>query len=367
MKDSSFKFQVSSFRFQVPSFRFKFPKLKFSIFNLKFSIFLLFCGLSYGQQSQPVTQYLFSRFMLNPAAAGADGFTSAGLMIKDQWAGFDNAPVNQILFGQIRVPPTGIFGNAKRNFGASFSPENVGMGIALFNDIRGPIRTSGAQFTYAYHIEDPFGQLSFGLTASMFQFYIDRNKITTEDWDHYLNSINLSKIIPDAIFGVHYTTTNYYAGLSVSNLFQSYLSFGGRNSSNYRIERQYLLMGSYIFSTTSDWVVAPAFQFKFTERGAMQLDVNLLAHYFDVFWGGVSYRSGGGGTIGSSSLMFGIRHKQYHFGYAFDYSLNNMQRYSFGSHELMFLYAFDTGERASPNRRRFEFQQSKQGGRRLYH
>ena len=339
--------------------------MKFQFLNFKFQVGVFFvlalCISSvHAQQSQPVTQHLFSRFLLNPAACGADGYASAGMTLKNQWTGFDGAPSNQILFGQLRISREGIFGNRTPSNLGVLRPENVGLGIALFNDKRGPIRTTGGQFTYAYHIENQTGQLSFGLTASMFQFYIDRNKLTTADYDQYLHSIKLSKLIPDALFGVQYMTPDYYAGFSVSNLFQSFLTFGGRNSSNYRIERQYLLMGGYIFEIGKEWSLVPALQFKFTEHGAAQGDVNVLAYYHDQFWGGFSYRTGGGGAVGGTSLIFGMRHNVYHFGYAFDYTMGNIRKYSFGSHELMFCLTFSHYERLFRYKRRYEFQTDKQ-------
>ena len=356
-RDSSFRFQVSGSKFQIQS----------SLIRLFcYFVILLFSYSVRAQQSQPITQYLFSRFLLNPAACGSNGYTSVGMALKDQWTGFGNSPSNQVLFGQIRVPREGLFREHTRNRHLGITPENIGLGIALFNDIRGPIRTTGTQFTYAYHIEDRYGQLSFGLTASMFQFYVNRDKITTAEYDQYLHSIKLSKIIPDALFGMHYTASDYYAGFSVSNLFQSFLTFGGRNSSNYRIERQYLAMGGYIFELNREWSLVPALQFKMTERAAAQVDINVLAYYFDRFWGGFSYRSGGGGATGGTSLIFGARYKEYFFGYAFDYTLSSIRKYSFGSHELMVTHTFGQYERFFRYKRRYEFQYSRQTGRRIY-
>jgi type IX secretion system PorP/SprF family membrane protein len=322
------------------------------------------CSTVSGQQSQPFTQYLFSRFLLNPAACGADGYTSVGLTIKDQWTGFTKAPSNQTLIGQVRLPREGLFGTRRRSAGG-FNPENVGIGVALFNDIRGPIRTTGGQFTYAYHIEDRYGQLSFGLTASLFQLHINRNKIDTElGYDTYIDGNKLSNLIPDASFGMHYTTKNYYAGFSASNLFQSFLSFGGRNSSDYKIERQYLLLGGYVFEVTREWSIVPGTQIKLNEHGVGQFDFNVMAYYYDQFWGGLAYRSGGGGAAGGTSVVFGARYKQYHFGYAFDYSLSSIRKYSYGSHELMLSITFGQNERFFRYKRRYEFQSSGQSGRR---
>ncbi len=328
------------------------------------TLLLLSCMTVTGQQSQPFTQYLFNRFLLNPAACGSDGYSSVGLIVKDQWSGFSAAPSNQTLTAQTRVPREGLFGNRVRRSSGGFSPENVGLGAALFNDMRGPIRTTGLQFTYAYHIEDRFGQLSFGLSASLFQLRIDRSKITTEDEDRFINASDLNSIVPDASFGLHYTTKDYYAGFSASNLFQSYLMFGGRNSSDYRIERQYLLLGGYIFEINKEWSVVPGAQIKLNEHGVGQIDLNAMAYYYDQFWGGLSYRSGAGGSDGATSIMFGARYKQYHFGYAFDYSLSSIRKYSYGSHELMVSVTFGQSERFFRYKRRYEFQSSGNPGRR---
>jgi type IX secretion system PorP/SprF family membrane protein len=323
-------------------------------------IVLLSCITVNAQQSQPFTQYLFNRFLLNPAAAGSDGFSSVGVVIKDQWTGFSASPTNQTLTGQARLPRQGLFGSrSRRGTSGFFSPENIGVGVALFNDIRGPIRTTGAQFTYAYHLEDRFGQLSLGLSANLFQLYIDRGKIETEDDDMFLNASKLNSFVPDASFGIHYTTRDYYVGLSVSNLFQSFLMFGGRNSSNYRIERQYLLMGGYIFELNPEWNIMPTLQGKMNEHGIGQLDINVMGYYYDQFWGGFSYRTGGGGNIGGVSLLFGARYKQYHFGYAFDHTLSSIRKYSYGSHELMVTITFGQSERFFRYNRRYEFQKMK--------
>ena len=321
-----------------------------------------------GQQSQPFTQYLFSRFLLNPAACGADGYTSVGLTAKDHWTGFPGSPSNQTLTAQLRLPREGISG---RRFGyhtsGVFSPENVGLGLTLFNDMRGPIRTTGGSFTYAYHIEDLSGQLSFGLTTSFSQLYIDRDQIITElGRDRYIDETKLSSFIPEAAFGVHYTNSNFYTGLSASNLFQSYLTFGGRNSSDYRLERQYTFLGGYVFDINREWAFVPGTQVKFNERLAAQVDGNLMFYYFDQFWGGLSYRSGGGGVVGGASMIFGARYNQYYFGYAYDHALSNLQRHSYGSHEIMVVIAFAHDERFFRYRRRYEFQDSEQQFRRTW-
>ena len=313
-----------------------------------------------GQQSQPFTQYLFNRFLLNPAACGADGYTSVGLIVKDQWTGFAGAPFNQTLTAQVRVPREGFFGKGGMfRSQDGFNPENIGLGFTMFNDVRGLIRTTGGSFTYAYHIETETSQFSFGLATSFSQLYIDRNKIVTElGYDRYIDANRLSTFIPEAAFGMHYTARDYYAGFSVSNLFQSYLTFGGRNSSGYKLERQYLVLGGYVFEINREWTLVPGIQFKINERAATQIDVSAIIYYYDQFWGGISYRSDEGGSSGWTSAIFGVRFGNYNFGYAFDYSIGNMQKFSYGSHEIMAIVTFGKVDRFNRLRRRYEFQDS---------
>ena len=326
-------------------------------------------GIIHSQQSQPFTQYLFNRYLLNPAACGANGHSMVGITIKDQWTGFGDAPFNQTLTGQMRLPRGGLFGGGGsapvRMGGGGYNPENVGLGIALFNDIRGPLRTTGTHLTYAYHLEGGEGQLSFGITGSIFQLSVNRNKIRTEkEFDEFLDNNKLNNMVPDFSFGLHYTQRDFYVGLSASHLFQSYLTFGGRASEEHRIERQYTFIGGYIFEPSREFSIVPTAQLKYVERGAVQLDVNVIGYHFDIFWGGLSYRTGGGGTLGGAAVIFGVRYNNYYFGYAFDYTISPIQRYTFGSHELMVNVSLNRAARFFQYARRYEFQDSEQQWRR---
>jgi type IX secretion system PorP/SprF family membrane protein len=296
----------------------------FLAFLLSFSI----CA----QQSQLYNQYLFNRFVLNPAACGAN-VSSIGLVAKSQWTGFDDAPFNTVLSGQFRLSRRSISDGKSNTMGfGRLDREKVALGFVLSNDIYGPLRNTSAQFTYAYHLEDGVGQWSFGLTGSFSQFHLNREKMTTElGYDRLIDGAKLNSLVFDASFGTHYTNRDFYLGASAFNLLQSFLSF---NSNGIRIMREYLLLGGWVFDLNHEWSLVPGAHFKFTERGAGQLDLSLLCYYYDILWGGLSFRSGGSFS-GSASLMFGFRYQKFCFGYAFDYALSDIRKYSFGSHELM--------------------------------
>lgn len=49
-------------------------------------------GWLHGQQLPVYSQYTFNKFLLNPAAAGSDGYTTINLVAREQWVGFEGTP-----------------------------------------------------------------------------------------------------------------------------------------------------------------------------------------------------------------------------------------------------------------------------------
>src|SRR5512136_3049389 len=56
-----------------------------------------------AQQLPLFSQYLYNKFLINPAHAGSDGFTSFNLTVREQWAGYDGAPRTYSLTWQTRI------------------------------------------------------------------------------------------------------------------------------------------------------------------------------------------------------------------------------------------------------------------------
>ena len=123
---------------------------------------------------------------------------------------------------------------------------------------------------------------------------------------------------------------NFHAGLSVAQLFQSYLKLGNVTLDDYRMLRHYYLTGAYNFQLPRGFEIEPSILFQTTERWLPQFDINLKVFYKEDYWAGISYR-----TSGALIILGGVRVKQFYFGYAFDYTLSSIQKYSIGSHEIM--------------------------------
>lgn len=298
---------------------------------------LIFLSASSAAQQLPLySQYLFNEYLINPAVAGSDGYTSINLTAREQWLGYSGAPRTYSFSFQTRLLKSTykIRGSSSRN--KSYRPGRdgkVGLGAYVFSDRNGLVQRTGLQATYAYHTWIYGGtQLSFGLSATAFHFRIDEDRVRLEDPDDPILFSNLRKgvFIPDANFGVYILNYRYNAGFSVEQLFQSYIKMGNPAYKNLSLLRHYYLFGAYSFPIDTRSEIEPNFIFRMSEQLKPQLDIGLRYIFMNDFWGGLSYRTGN--TIITS---IGARWNDLYFGYAFDYSFSEIQNYTFGSHEII--------------------------------
>jgi type IX secretion system PorP/SprF family membrane protein len=307
---------------------------------IPFLVLLVLSSYGYAQQLPLYSQYKNNGFLLNPAMAGHDGFTSINLTARKQWVGFTNAPLTYSASVQSRLMRKSYSikkNNSGRNRLKNSTKGRVGIGGYLFNDVNGLVSRTGASFTYAYHIYMYQSQLSFGLAGQIFQYKIDRDRITTFSELTQMGldptiegDANFVTFIPDANFGVFWTSPEFYLGLSANQLFQSNLKLGSSALGNLRLLRHYYLMGGYRFiNQRTGFDLEPSFLLKTTEQLLPQADLSLKLYYKTDYWIGASYR-----TSGSVTAMFGVRADQIYVGYAYDYALSSIRKYNFGSHEI---------------------------------
>jgi type IX secretion system PorP/SprF family membrane protein len=158
--------------------------------------------------------------------------------------------------------------------------------------------------------------------------------------DEYLYSNKFSVIIPDFNFGVYYISQQTFLGFSASQLLQTAVYFGNYQDRKVKLKRNYNLMGGYRFMLQPDFTIEPGFQLKTTDQWFVQVDVGCRLYYKRNLWGGIAFRTG-------STLVFtfGVKYDDFYFGYAYDYSFNGLQTYSYGTHELSISLKFKEYER----------------------
>jgi len=316
--------------------------------HISIIIVILILGLrARGQQDPLYSQYMFNLFLINPAYAGSEGYTSVNLVTRKQWLDFPGSPVTFSVSAQSRILKNSFIAKAlslRKKFSKRSSSGRVGVGIHVYRDMTGPISRTGVELNYAYHIPLRQSQLSFGLGLKNYNFHVDKSMLFSGPiTDPFILNNNFNRFVIDGNFGAQFTTPLLYTGLSVSNLFQSNINFGDKTSyPGLLTGRSYWLIGGYKVEINRLIMLEPSSLIKFTEHGAFQIDLTSRIYYREDYWGGLSYRTGASG--GSIILLLGMRVNKYYFGYAFDYTMAPIMTHTLGSHEFMFSVKF--GENA---------------------
>lgn len=295
-----------------------------------------------AQQSPVYSQYILNEFIINPSVAGIDGMTSINLTARKQWFGWEYGPETYSACVSTRLLRTsssvikGSGGN-KLKKGAS---GRVGLGAALINDKNGAVARTSLNLTYAYHIFLQESQFSLGFSFLTQQFKIDNDLAKFREnpdgtTDPLQGLIGKSTYIPDAAFGVNYSSAKYNVGLSIFQLFQSPVKFGDIkvDYKQLRQVRDYHFTGSYtnIFKSNREWQYEPSFVLRATETLQASADLSIRFIYQRQYWAGLAFR-----TSGDFILLTGVKLNRIYFGYSFDYGFNELSRLSYGSHEIMF-------------------------------
>jgi type IX secretion system PorP/SprF family membrane protein len=311
-------------------------------------ILLIFLNVSltYGQQLPLYSQYLYNKFLINPAVAGSDGYTSVSLTAREQWVGYSGAPRTFSVSWQTRILKKSFILKQTRIKREIFRPKSdgrVGFGGYVFSDKNGLIQRNGFQMSYAYHMWlQKSTQLSFGLAFTGYYYKIDEKQINFEDPNEPWLNNNLRRgiFVPDLSFGVYVLNPKYSFGFSADQLSEATAKIGGPAYKNFEMSRQYYLFGSYDFNQGTTTIIQPSFLFKMSEQLKPQADIGCTYIYNQGFWAGLTYR-----TSGAMIANIGVKYLNIFFGYAFDYTLQEIQRLTYGTHELTVALKFGDNSR----------------------
>jgi type IX secretion system PorP/SprF family membrane protein len=309
------------------------------------SVFLTLTSMTLAQQLPIYSQYLYNKFLINPAVAGSDGYTSFNLTAREQWVGYSGAPKTFSFSGQTRLLKRGhiVRHTDRRQIFRPQSAGRVGLGGFIFSDVNGLIHRTGFQASYSYHLWLANStQLSMGLAFTGYYFKIDDKDLNFEDPDEPWLNNNLRRgiFVPDAAFGVYLLNAKYSAGFSIDQLSQAVAKIGAAAYDKFKMSRHYNLFGSYIFETGASTELEPSFLFRMSEQFKPQADVGLTFIYNQVFWSGLAFRTSGG-----LIANLGVQYQNLWFGYSFDFTLQEIQRITYGTHELTVALRFGDSSR----------------------
>lgn len=282
-------------------------------YTLIFTV-LLFCSTDFlGQQISLNSQYMFNDFAINPAVAGTKNYTPLSLSYRRQWMGIDEAPISQNLMMHTYVG------------------ENAGAGIHFFNDASGPSRRTGLNSTYSYHLKTGKKSLiSFGLSGSVSQFYIDRDRLITDIPGDIAVNKNNSQLITDFNFGILFKGDRHFIGISGFNLLENNTNpFSTTTPIVNTLDRIFYANAGYNFKVGAEIDIQPSAVIRYMLNSPFQADGNLKITFKESYWIGGSYR-----MDDAFSIMGGIDVGNLIIGYAYDLSTSEIKAYNSGTHEV---------------------------------
>ncbi|MFC7522714.1 type IX secretion system membrane protein PorP/SprF [Parapedobacter sp. GCM10030251] len=302
-------------------------------------LIVLLSAPAFAQQVVQYSQYMFNGLYINPAYAGYRGPVNFHTYYRSQWTGMPGGPSTLALAADMRT-----------------SGDNVGLGLNLMSDRVGLEKRVYAYANYAYRLRvgwDPEDRLAFGLGLGFIHSGFDNAAARTQDPE----SINIeNSFLPDARFGVFYSTNTFYAGVGVDNLISQLIFNDDNGSTRIPPVTQYYITGGGIVPLATDILLKPSILVKNANNAgnrAWTTDLNAAVIFAEQFTFGLSYRTAlsNGEQLSESlkrpnsiiALAEFVAAGQFRIGYSFDYALNRINNQVGGTHEISLGYSLSRG------------------------
>jgi type IX secretion system PorP/SprF family membrane protein len=280
-----------------------------------------------AQELSLYDNYLSSHlYNINPAAAGFDGAFKTTLSISKKWIGFGQSPSAQIVSNSLKLGDVGFYDdNMFLNRPLFNVAPHVGLGFSVFNESSGPLHHTGILLAYSYHIRLGKKRISFGLSASAAQHYINNHefKPVTQD-DPVLNSRN-SSFIPDFNLGTMYYAQRWYVGLSADRIVNTNITMDHVNT-----HPDIFVFGGYKYGLNTNVTIEPSLFIHINGDKTNSIDINCHLRYHDNNWLLISYRLNREVIAGFGlNILDGIQ-----IGYNYGINSTGLSGYLKGSHNF---------------------------------
>jgi type IX secretion system PorP/SprF family membrane protein len=285
-----------------------------------------------AQQDPQFTHYMYNMSVINPAYAtdNADVINLGGFY-RAQWVGIEGAPTTQSFFAHKPL--------SKR----------VELGVSVVHDEIGDVVKENniyADFAYVIPISESL-KFSLGLKAGVTLFDTNFNGfVLTDPTPDPAFQNNISQTFPNIGAGMYLFGSNYYVGFSAPNLMTSrhIETINGHPGSG--VEAVHFFMtGGYVFTFNGNdnLKLKPAFMAKGVEGAPLSLDVTANVLINNKFELGAGYRLGDSVSgLASFYISPSLR-----VGYAYDYTLTNLDAFNSGTHEVFLLFDLDLNKLSS--------------------
>ncbi len=287
-------------------------------------IFILAFAFSTGkaQHTPLLTQYMFNGLAYNPGFAGSDEVLSVSIADRNQWVGFDGAPVTQTI--AVHTP---------------LKNENIGLGLLLYRDVIGKSHDNGIYGTYAYRIKLGKGKLSLGLTGgfSFKQIKLSESTIIQQGDEVFSKNTPLC-VLPNFSIGAYYYSSDFFVGFSSPFVFSEKLDTQTDKlvSSFDFSKNNFLLTSGYNYKINSLYAIKLSFLWRTNLATGSQIELDLAAEHSKFGGIGIGYR-----MKDAVMILLKVRiNNQMFFGYSYGIPMSKLSNYNSGTHEFYLTYQF---------------------------
>ncbi len=313
--------------------------------KIAYSILLFLVGLFLQAQQYPFwSQYRSNLFMMNPAVAGTREDLDVRMTYRNQWAGFQGAPVTSGASVQGRL-----------------MKGKMGLGGFVFQDKIGPFSNLTAALAYAFKIKFKDVALSFGLNGSYNTSHIDPGYLTYQNsQDMAMNNLNTTRNANNfnSSAGIMLYNDRFHIAISGNNMLGTSFTFDKTGEipkkGDFTTVPHYCLAIGYNYSENPDYVWENNVMALVVEGTPILLDYYLRLHIKrGLFVGaGIIFNAAVNGQVGWTFGNWG------QVSYSYDFCTNALASTNFGTHEVKIVF-FHSKFKEQRGRVNKEFQHQK--------
>lgn len=276
-----------------------------------------------AQQEPRYTMYMYNGLLHNPAYAGRSERLSLDAYYRNQWVKIDGAPKEIAISGHAALTKKSRFG-----VGGYLEYDQIG--------VHQRFTLGGA---YSYRLQVGPGTLSMGVEANILHLRSNWSDVQVNpegNDDDPLFQGDQTAWLPNFGLGLYFNTQAFYLGASCPRLLQNQLYADG-TVGNAKEFRNYFFTVGGVIQPMEDFALKPSALVKMVPGNApIQTDLNLNLIIRKMFEMGGSFRFDSQFAPESANLIALFHYKdKYRIGYAYDFTISQLQSYTAGSHEIM--------------------------------
>lgn len=290
-------------------------------------ILIIFSLGAFAQQEAGFSMYFFNPVYVNPGYAGSRDVLSGSIVYRSQWTGMPGAPISQSMSLHSAIPNT-----------------KIGIGLLVYHDAAGPMKNTGANLTFAYHIKlSKNAKLSLGVSGMLNNIRVNWSQINfDDDQDPSFTANKSSSWVGDASAGLYFYMPRFYVGISGVHLLQSKFRFTNAvDADNAKFYRQFYLTSGVVIPMGKSVDFRPSILLKYVQGAPFVGEIDASFILFKKVFLGVGYRGSKRINMsGMDNILVGIVEyditRYLRIGYSYDFYLNRNELYNTGgTHEIM--------------------------------